>query len=278
MNVKIITDSTCDLPSDLAKSLGVHVVPLTVHFGEQEFRDGIDLEADRFYHMLQEGVIHPSTSQPSVGAFIEAYKQFSGEDCEIISIHISSKISGTYNSACQAKKELGDSDNIHIIDSQHASMSLGLMVVNAVEKLGTGLSCQQIEEELNNSREQFHLFGLIDTLKYLKRGGRIGKASAFVGSLLRIKPILSFNDGEIHPVAKVRSLDKGLDKLVDMVKDCGELKSLSLMYSTGSEMADVLHVRLEQFLPKEKIICSRFGPVLGVHLGPNCLGVALKSA
>ena len=278
MNVKIITDSTCDVPPDLAKRLDLHVVPLTVHFGEQEFRDGIDLEADRFYQMLEEGGIHPSTSQPSVGAFIEVYKQFGGEDCEIISIHISSKVSGTYNSACQARKELGNPDNIHIIDSQHASMSLGLMVVSAVEKLGAGLSCQQIEEELNNSREQFQLLGLLDTLEYLKRGGRIGKARAFVGSLLRIKPILSFSDGELLPVAKVRSLDKGLDKLGDMVKDCGELKSLSLMYSTGSEMADALQVRLEQFVPKEKIIRSRIGPVLGVHVGPNCLAVALELA
>lgn len=278
MNVKVITDSTCDLPPELADRLNVHVVPLTVHFGEQEFRDGIDLDVDPFYQMLEEGGIHPSTSQPSVGAFIEAYEQFIGEDCEIISIHISSKVSGTYNSACQARKELGDPDNIHIIDSRHAAMSLGLMVINAVEKLSAGLSCQQIEEELNDSREQFQLFGLLDTLEYLKRGGRIGKASAFVGSLLRIKPILSFAEGELHPVARVRSLDKGLDKLVDMVKDCGELKSLAVMYSTGSEIADALHVRLEQFLPKEKIIQSRLGPVLGVHVGPNCIAVALQMA
>ena len=277
MLVKVVTDSTADLPPALAEKEGIEVVPISVNFGDRQYKEGVDLEADQFYQLLEESPHIPTTSQPSVGDFLRVYREYSEKGQEILSIHISSKVSGTYNSALQAKKELGDSSAIHLVDSLQGSMGLGLAAMDAVRMAKEGLNCQQIEDELAACLHRFHLFGLLDTLEYLQKGGRIGKAQAFLGSILKIKPILTVRDGEVHPIARVRTREKALNRLVQMVEELSPIESLAVLQSNNPQEAELLTERLGAIFPKERMISARFGPTLGTHLGPGSLGVALKS-
>lgn len=204
MAVRIVTDSTCDLPVQLVKERGVIVVPLKVRFGDFEYQDGVNIDADRFFQLLMSSQKFPTTSQPSVGEFLQVYKELTDQGHQILSIHISAKLSGTYNSAVQAKNTLEARDNVEVFDSAHASLSQGLMVLEAARLAAEGQSRQDILKTLEQSRDKFHCFGVMDTLEYLQKGGRIGKAQAFLGSLLNIKPILAIKEGVVHPVERVR--------------------------------------------------------------------------
>jgi DegV family protein with EDD domain len=276
MAVKVITDSTADLPPEVAEQLGIRVVPLNVHFGEETYKDGITITADEFYRRLVSSPALPTTTQPSVGEFIQVYKELEGQ--EVVSIHISAKLSGTINSALQAKEALGAGENIAVVDSKQVSMGLGLIVMEAARAAQQGASFREVVEEAERAIPQTQFLGLLDTLEYLQKGGRIGKAQAFLGTLLRIKPILSVRDGEAHPLERVRTRERALDRLVEIVKEYAPLKALAVIHSTTPEEAEALRQRLSPLAPDIDILMGRFGPIVGTHLGPGALGVALLSS
>ena len=199
MTVKVITDSTADLPPALAEELGITVVPLNVHFGTEVYRDGVEITADEFYRRLVTASRLPTTSQPTPGDFLSAYDEMGQTTDEILSVHVSAKLSGTMNSATQAREEYGGACRIEIIDSLQGSMGLGMLAIAAAEAARRGDSLDDVVTETRAAIPKVGFIGLLDTLEYLEKGGRIGKAQAFMGSLLRIKPLLTIRDGEAHP-------------------------------------------------------------------------------
>ena len=202
MTVRVVTDSTADIPPEIAAELGIDVVPLNVHFGTDTYRDNIDLSADEFYQRLVSSPRPPTTSQPSVGAFLEVYQKALGEADGIVSVHISAKLSGTWNSAVQAREQLDDSSRVQVVDTQQASMGLGWVAVTAAKAAQAGASLDEVASAAKSACEQVRVIFLVDTLEYLQKGGRIGKAQAMFGSVLAIKPLLTLQDGEVHPMER----------------------------------------------------------------------------
>jgi DegV family protein with EDD domain len=277
MAIRIVTDSTSDLPPALAEQLGVTVVPINVVIDDVNYRDGIDLTPDEFYQRLVAGPRLPTTSQPSVGTFQAAYQEVLGQGDEIVSIHISGKLSGTVNSAEQAKASLGDSVPIEIIDSNGASIVLSLIVMGAVESARQSSSYQEVADQVRRDLSRTSAVFALDTLEYLQKGGRIGKAQAFVGSLLSVKPILTLVDGEVHPLERPRNHQRAMRRLIELTREKGQPVRLGVIYSTEQEWATEIRSSLSDLLPEEQIVTARFGPALGTYVGPRAVGVALTA-
>jgi DegV family protein with EDD domain len=274
MTVKIVTDSSSDLPKNLADQLGITVVPLYVRFGDEVFRDLVEITHDEFYRRLAEGTVHPSSIQPSPQDFSTVYKTLAKDSNGIISIHISSKLSGTYNSALQAKSDVTNIP-IEVIDSEILSMGLGIIAIEAAKLANKGAQLQDIRQSIKKNLSEIHLMGLLDTLKYVLLGGRIGKAKALLGTLFNIKPVLSLRDGEVIPIGQVRSRNKGIERLFEFVRTGTNVSTLSVVYNTTPDEANILADRIarEKIISRDKIIISRIGPLLGVHLGPGSIVV-----
>ena len=276
MTIKIVTDSAADLPSILTEELDITVVPVYLRFGEEVYRDRVDISEDEFYQRLLHDPVHPNTTQPSPQDFASVYDKLSQEADGIISIHITSKLSGTYNSAVQGKKMVRNRCPIEIVDSQTISIAVGLIVIQASKMVKSGMSLQQIVNELGKIIPNVHLLILFDTLKYLVKGGRIGKAKGLVGSVLSVKPLLTVRDGELMPSGQVRTRSKGIVRLLDFVKHATEIQDLAILHSTTPDEAQALIESTSSIFPKERTILARLGPALGVHGGPGILAIALR--
>lgn len=276
MTVKVVTDSTADLPPALAKELGITVVPLNVHFGTEVYRDGVEILPDEFYRRLATTPRLPTTSQPTVGDFLQSYQELSQTTDEIVSIHISAKLSGTLNSANQAREQYRGDCRIEIVDSQQASLGLGMVALAANQAAQRGASMEEVVKEAQQATPRVRFFGLLDTLEYLEKGGRIGKAQAFVGSLLRVKPLLIVRDGEVHPLERARTRARGIERLYELAQEHMPLEDLAVVYSTTPDEAQTLAQRLKPFLPDGEVFLSQVGPVVGTYLGPGVLGIALR--
>ena len=209
MAVKVVTDSTSDLPLELAESLGITVVPCNVNFGTETFKDGVDLSAEEFYERLINGSQFPSTSQPSPGDFIETYERVEEDADGIVSVHVSAGLSGTYNSAIQAKEQASVKCPIEVVDSYQASCGLGVVAIAAAQEGGKGANLEAVAETARSAADRAELFFLLDTLEYLQKGGRIGKARALVGTVLKIKPMIVLRDGVVHELGKARTFSQG---------------------------------------------------------------------
>lgn len=270
-NIAIVTDSTCDLPKKIIEKYNISVVPLNVHFGEETFLDGIDLEPDVFFEKLSTSDTHPTTSQPSVGRFLETYNDLLKSHDFIISIHISDKLSATHSTALQAMNQLSN-EKIRVIDSKNGTLGLGSLVHKVALINESDKDFESLINKTQDLVEKAEFFGLVPTLEYLAKGGRIGKAQEFFGSLLKVKPILSAVDGEIHPVGKVRTLNKGMDYIVDIVKE-NKIETLFVVHANHLERANLLIEKLDGVIDKKSIVISEFGPVVGTHLGPGAFGI-----
>jgi len=276
MTIKIITDSTADLPVMLTEELDVTVVPVYLRFGDEVYRDRVDISEDEFYQRLLHDPVHPNTTQPTPQDFASVYNKLSQEADGIISIHITSKLSGTYNSAVQGKKMVMNRCPIEIVDSQTISIAIGLIVIQASRMAKSGMSLQQIVDEVGKIIPNVYLLILFDTLKYLAKGGRIGKAKALLGSVLSVRPLLTVRDGELVPSGQVRTRPKGTDRLFDFVKNATEIQDLAILHSTTPDEAQALAERIGSVFDKEKIRMARVGPGLGVHGGPGAMIVAIR--
>tara|TARA_B100001123_G_scaffold41297_1_gene42442 strand:+ start:380 stop:1225 length:846 start_codon:yes stop_codon:yes gene_type:complete len=275
MAIKIVTDSTSDLDSSIAQDLGITIVPLNVHFGESVFKDGIDLDTDQFFDKLINGNVFPSTSQPSLGEFVDVYKEISQPGDVIISVHVSSKLSGTINSAQQAANTLSGTVDVRIVDTQQVSMTVGLSAVGAAQAAREGKSVEECIAVAESVARRSNFFALFDTLEYLEKGGRIGKARSLIGGLLKIRPILRVEDGEIGQFSKARSRNMGMMKLEEAVRELGKLDDIAIVYSTDGSDAEELAATVKDLLPSDKSpFLTRVGPVIGTHAGPNLVAIA----
>ena len=274
--IALVTDSTCDLPKSVVKDKNITVIPLNVHFGQETFLDGIDLQSNEFFEKLSTSEIHPQTSQPSVGRFVETYNDLLKKHDSILSLHISSKLSATYNSALQAQKEIGN-EKIKVIDSMNGTLGLGAIVHHIADLNQKGESFENLVKEAENIIPNAIFMGLVPTLEYLAKGGRIGKARAFMGSLLKIKPILSAVDGEIQSVGKARTLIKGMDFIVDEMKN-RKISKLFIVHANHEERANLLKEKTKDIVDPKDVIIAEFGPVVGTHLGPGAFGVGFISS
>jgi DegV family protein with EDD domain len=279
MTVKIVTDSTSDFPKDTAQSLGVTVVAQNVHFGTETFKDNVTITPDDFYSMLAESTELPKTSQASPGDFKEVYDELGADADGIVSVHVSAKISGTCNSALQAAELTSASCPIEVVDSAQASMGLGLVVAAAAEAANRGAGHDEVAAVARDAVGRAQCFCLFETLEYLEKGGRIGKAQAMIGSVLKIKPMIIVRDGEVTPLSKARTFQKALVKMKQTARDFGPLESLAIMHSTTPEAAAAVADDLKDLLPEgNEPFVARFGSALGVHTGPGAIGIALLQA
>lgn len=271
MTVKVVIDSTADLPPQLAEEMGITVVPLYVLFGDEVYRDGVNISGDEFYHRLLHGPVLPSTTQPTPQDFADVYRKLSQGADGIMSIHASSKLSGTCNSALQGKELVGNVCPIEVFDSQIVSVGMSMLAMEAANIARSGGSLPQVVGEVKRMSPNIHLLGLFDTLEYLARGGRIGKAKELLGSVLNVKPLITVRDGEVVPAGRARTRAKGMEKLVDFVKSATDIQDLFIAHSTTPDDAQALADRIGSIFPRERIIIARLGPVVGTHCGPGTL-------
>jgi DegV family protein with EDD domain len=275
MTVKIVADTTSDLPFEVAKELGITVVSLYVHFGTDSYRNGVDMTTDQFYDKLVQTKILPTTSVPSPATFAQAYDKLAEETDEILAITISHKLSATYESAMQGIDQMKKKCRVELVDSRWALMALGLIVISAAKAANSGAN---LDEVVALTRENIHRVDMriaFDTLEYLRRGGRIGKAQAFFGSLLKVNPILTIKDGETYPVARERSRVKAIDHLHDFAASFSHIDEMAVEHATTPDEAGGLIERLGAKFPEECIYRSKVSPVIGAHVGPRVLNVAV---
>lgn len=285
--VKVVTDSCCDLPRDLARSLGVEVVPLTVTFGRQAYLDGVDLSPGDFFHQLAHNPEHPFTNPPPRKAFQDCYQRVLPRK-DVVTVHISEKLSQTVVHAREAAGEAllvqpserddGRAVQLEVVDSRQSSLPQGMLVVYAARMAERGISAPEIARRLQEMRGRIHSFFVVDTLEYLVRGNRIGRARALIGSLLGIKPILGVDDGEVVAVDKVRGGRNAHRRILELAQEkleTGAPVMASIAHSQAPVWADRLHkLTLETFRVQEMIV-SEMGPVIGTHVGPGTVGLAV---
>ena len=278
MAVKVVTDSLSDITGDLTRELGIDVVPLYVRFGEKVYRDRVEITTEEFYHKLVHDAVLPTTTQPPPGDFLDVFNRLAKETDEILVIVVSSKLSGTYQSALQAKNLMDGKCRIEVIDSLTVAMGLGLMVIGAAKKAQTGASLDELVDSVYRAMSRSHLIMFFDTLKYLAKGGRIGKASSLMGSMLSVKPILAVKDGEMSPLTRVRSLNAGIDCMYNMVAELPKIEAMAVEHATTPDDADRLIERLGSLFPKERIHRSVISPVIGTYAGPNAMALTVLEA
>jgi DegV family protein with EDD domain len=275
MAVKIVTDSVSDIPVDVLESLDISVIPVLLRFGEETLRDGIDITADHFFERLTSSKTLPTTAVPSLDMFVREYARLGKKTDEILVIMLSSKLSGMYNAALQSSKLVESKCRIEVIDSQTAVMSEGFAVIHAARAAKAGAHIDEIKELVKHDLARTEIRAAFDTLTYLQRGGRIGKAQAFLGSMLKINPIITLKNGVVEPAERARSRGKAIDIMVEFAASYKHLEELAVEDAACPDDADYLADRLGKIFPKEKIYRSRATPVIGAHTGPGLLLVAV---
>jgi DegV family protein with EDD domain len=275
MAVKIVTDTLSDITGDLTDELGITLVPLYVRFGETVYKDRVEISSEEFYRRLVSEPNLPSTTQPTPHDFMQVYESLAKETDEILVIVVSSKLSGTYQSATQAKDMMEGKCRIEVVDSLSVAMGMGLMVMSAVDAVKNGANLDEVVALMRKAISRSHVAYLFDTLKYLAKGGRIGKASGLLGSLLSVKPILTMKDGELAPLTRVRSISAGIDYLYNYAAGFSNIEGMAVEHCTTPDDADRLVERLGGIYPKEKIYRSVISPVIGTYSGPKALAITV---
>ena len=273
--VAIVTDSTADLPPELVEELGVTIVPLQVIFGDEAYREGVEITTEEFYERLVKSRQLPTTSAPSVGDFQEVYERLLEEVDSIVSIHIGAKLSGTVQAAHTARQSLAKPERIEIVDSQAVSVAIGFATMEAVEAARAGAKLAEVKAAAESAVQRTHVRFMLDTLEYVRRGGRIGRARAYMGTLLRVKPILSFREGEVYPEERVRTRARGLERIIQWAVRHQKVKRAVVAHATTLDEAESIRERLAMAFPSVKVYLIRFGPVLGTHGGPGTIGVGI---
>lgn len=285
--VRILTDSTADLSADVAREHGIEIVPLTVHFGERIYRDRVDLDPASFYEMLEdEAEPHPFTNPVKVGEFARRYWEAAATQ-DVVSLHISSELSLTAEHARfaaeagrvpAAKMRRRERPPVlEVVDSRQVSLGLGLLAVFAARMAARGESAERIASRIRSMRDRIHTFFVVDTLEYLQKGGRIGRAQALIGTLLRIKPILGLVDGEVSPIDRARGARAAMPKLIDLITkriDPDQHVFVGVAHAKAPVKAEHLARFVEQELRVAEIFIAEMGPVVGTHVGTGCVGVA----
>jgi DegV family protein with EDD domain len=277
VGVRVVTDSACDLPPELVDALGLTVVPLTIRFGTEELVDREELSTADFWARLQASPTLPETSAPSAGAFEARFHDLIERGATgIVSIHLSSRLSATMQAAQVAAAAIGRECPIQVIDSLTCSMGLGSLCLTAARRAADGDTMESIVAEVIDRRDRTKLFGSLDTLEYLKKGGRIGNARAMLGSMLSIKPVIEVRNGVVEEAGKVRTRSRALAALVERVA-AQPVEQLAVLQGLAGDL-EVLLERLAEYVPRDEIVVGEVGPVIGTHAGPGVIGVTFQVA
>lgn len=274
--VKVVTDSTSDIPSEVLQDLDITVVPLYVVFGDKTYRDRVDIGEEEFYRRLATDSALPTTSVPSPKDFADVYSRLANDTDEIISIHLTSKESGTYNSALLGKELVEKKCRVEVVDSQSISMAFGLLAIAAAHEARAGRNLDEVADMVRRSIQHTHILFLVDTLKYVVRGGRIGKAQGMLGSVLGVKPLLTMRAGHLSLSGIARTRTRAVERLYDFAMGFTPLVDAAVPYTTNREAADALAQRIRAAFPKAAVYVTRVGPALGTHAGPDSMGMVVR--
>jgi fatty acid kinase fatty acid binding subunit len=269
--VRIVTDSTADLAEDQQRAAGIAVVPLNVRFGDQVFRDHVDLSGDDFFARLKSSPQLPKTSQPAVGAFEEVFRRYRDAGDDVVAVLISGKVSGTVGAASAAAKSV-DGEHIEVIDSFTTSMALGFLAIEAARLAKTGAARKVVSERVRELVPKARVLAAVDTLTYLEKGGRIGRARALLGSLLNVKPLITLQDGEVAPLGRARGRPQAIDRLVELLQRDGKLSHLAVLHGGAPTDAQRLKERVAGNYPGLEIPLAETGAVIGTYTGPGVIG------
>lgn len=278
--IAIVTDSTAYLPKELVEQYQVHVVPLRVHWGAETFRDGVDIQPAEFYGRLKTDRVAPTTAAPSIGDFQEAYKKALETADAVVSVHICTLLSATHSAAEQAKALLPGKP-IEVIDSYVTSMALGFVVLAAARAAQQGKTLEQVTEIVRQLAPRTRTIFTVETLEYLRRGGRIGTAQAFLGNLMDVKPILELRDGRVEAVERARTKKKAIDRVSDMIVDYAKAYPavrLAVVHAVAAEEAAVLLEAVSARLNVVEKLTASFSPVIATHTGPGTVGLVCCAA
>ena len=274
MSIKIVTDSTCDISREGVERFDISVVPAYVLFGEESYRQGIDINPTQFYARLQSSPRLPSTSQPTPGDFTERFETLVAAGHQVICITVPRQLSGTYNSAVQAASQF-EEGAVTVVDAGTASVGHMLQVIAAAEDAATpDATAESVAQAARVRAGSGYGYAMVDTLEYLQKGGRIGKAQAFMGSLLKVKPILRVAAGEVLPVDRPRNLRRGLQRLEELVREVGPVSKLAVAYTTDVHPAEEMRNRLSDLANPENTYTIQIGSAIGAHIGPGAVAVS----
>jgi len=275
MTVRVVTDSACDLSETLVEAMRIEVVPLSIRFGDEELVDREELSPEDFWDRLRSSTALPETSAPSAGKFEERFRGLIDRGATgIICINLSSRLSATMQAAQVAANAVRDQCPIVVIDSRTVSMGLGALCLTAARRAADGAKLEEIVEDVLSRRDRTRLFGALDTLEYLKKGGRIGNARALLGSMLSIKPIVEVREGAVEEAGKVRTRSKALHLLAEKAK-AQPIDSLAVLHGQAPDVEDLLDM-LGEIFPRDDIVTGLVGPVIGTHAGPGVIGVSFQ--
>jgi DegV family protein with EDD domain len=272
--IRVVSDSTSDLLPEDAANLGVDIVPLTVRFGDEQFLDGIELSPDDFYRRLPGTQVQPSTSQPTPEQFAQVYRRHVDAGDTVVSVHISAKLSGTLQSASLAAQEF-PAGAVSVIDSTTVSAGMQFLVRGALSDIAAGCDHTEVVRRTEGRRGRVSVYVLLDTLAYLQRGGRIGRAQSLVGGILNVKPLLRVQDGVVEPEARVRSRQQGINKMVELAAAQRPLEALGVFHCGAPELLQLIEPRLRDDHPGIEIFSGQLGAVVGTYSGPGGVGIAL---
>jgi fatty acid kinase fatty acid binding subunit len=273
--IRIVVDSTADLPADLIERHCIAVVPISIQFGTETYKEDIDLDQDGFYRKIEQTHVLPKTSQPSPGEFVDVYRRVASAGDQLISIHVSAKLSGTCQSAQLAAAQLKDEFEVTVIDSGCGSAALGFMAVEASQMATRGAPVGEIVQRLETIRPRVNIYLSPHHLKYLKMSGRVTNVQALIGSVLSLKPIISLEEGTLHPAARIRTRAKAIDHLLQLTKEkIGDRPShLAIVHAQAKSEADALMLRAKQTFNIRESFVDDLATSLAVHFGPGCLGI-----
>jgi DegV family protein with EDD domain len=279
MTVKVVTDSCSDITQEEAIKLGITVVPAYVHFGDEVYRDGVDIDPDQFYHKMLTNNVHPSTAAASPGDFAKTYEELAKETNEILSIHVTSRHSAMYDSALVGKSITENKGcQIEVIDSKGLTMWQGLVAIAAANAAKAGYNLKQVANKSLDTISQLQALALLDTLKYAVKGGRLGNTIFAIESILNVKPLITLHNGEVRPAGMTRTRVKGLTRLRDFIESLPNIEELAIVHSSVPEDARALAYQTQSLFPNVTPLISKLGPALGVHGGPGALVAIAKKA
>lgn len=278
MAIRIVTDSTADIPKYLVEKHNIIVLPLTVRFGDEEYRDGVDISEQEFYDKLSKSTSLPTTSQVAPSMFIDTYNSELKNGNSIISIHISSDFSGTYQSAVLARQSV-DSHNVALIDSRSATLSLGMIVIKAAELVDKGLGLEEIVKEIEEYKKKVRIIIAVDTLKYLKMGGRLSGTQALIGDMLNIKPLLTIENGKVVLLEKARGQKKVISRIIEIIEERGRITENSrvgIVHAMCPDTASELEGLIKEKFKDVEFYKNSVGSVIATHVGPGAFGVVFE--
>ena len=279
--IAVVTDSTTYMPPELVKKYNISVAPQVLIWGDQTYKDGVDIQSAEFFTRLKTAKVMPTTSQVAVVSFQEIFQDLVAEDHEVLALLVSSKLSGTVQSALQAQELMGPAgEKVHIVDSQSVAMALGFQVLAVARALEGGASLKDALALAQNAYQYTGLFFTPETLEFLHRGGRIGGAQRFVGTMLNMKPILAIKDGRVEPVERIRTKSKAHSRVLELILEKAKGKSpvrLATLHANAADEAKALLRRAEQELQPVESVFTEVSPTVGTHAGPGTVGLAFMA-